>query len=140
MTVIFQPDYQWAAGFNNVAGFVTVQSDVPSYQNKPMIIQSRGRFVDGELFERADGVIVTLGESGFSWLIPVMGITQYAYIRAKSPGGTGYYVKQTVRTRNSLDAFANYSAILHIPRPSDLERRSDVYRNVVLRWIVEAAL
>lgn len=140
MTVILQPDYKWADGFNNVVGFLTVQSDVPAYQNKPMIIQSRGRFEDGELFERADGVIVTIGKNVFTWLIPVMSVTQYAYIRAKSPGGTGYYWKATVRTRNSLDAFANYSATLQIPRPSDLERRADAYRNVILRWSVEAAL
>lgn len=140
MATIYQSDYKWAIGFNNVAGYTIVESDVPLYQNKPMIVQGRGRFEDGDPFERADAAISTLGKPLFTWLVPVMGLNQYAYIRAKAPGGTGYYVRMTVRTRNSLDAFANYSATLQIPRPSELERKRDSYRNVLLRFVVEAAL
>lgn len=141
MAQILQPEYQWVLNLNNAVNLVAVQSVVPTFQNKPMIIQGRGRFIDGTPFERADEAITILGKARFSWLIPVMSTVQYAFMRNTYASG-GYFARMTVRTRNSLDSFANYSATLQIPTLETIgeSRRSDVYRNVVLNFVVRAVL
>lgn len=132
--------YQWASGFNNAAGLASVETDVPTYMNNPFYVHALGAWDEGIVRTRGD---MTLGVYGFqrvTWIADVMSDAQYNYIQAKSPGGNGLSVKMTIRTLDRASAFANYSAILHLPKKSGLERRWDAYRDVPLVFIIEAAL
>lgn len=143
MAIILQPDYKWVASFNNAGNLVAVQSVVPMYQNKPMIIQGRGNWNLGNVFERADKMTTVTGFGSFFWLIKVMSVNQYDYIQdTYTVGGNSLSAKMTVRTRSKGDdtTFANYSAVLRLPKIGDLERRQDAYLNVRLTFIEEAAL
>lgn len=140
MSGVILSGYKWASGFNNAAGLVAVELDVPTFQNNPFYVHALGGWDEGILRTRGD---MTVGSYGFQrpvWVADLMSDTQYNYIQAKSPGGNGFSVKMTIRTLNQASAFANYSAVLHIPKKSELERRWDAYRRVSLLFTIEAAL
>lgn len=142
MPIILQPELKWVTSFNNAANLVVVQSVVPMYQGEPMIIQSRGRW-ESIVRTRADKHLYETGFDIFSWLVPVMGVNQYDYIQDNyTVGGVGLSGNMTVRTRSKQDddTYANYSAVLHLPKQNTLTRKQDAYLNVLLRFIVEAAL
>lgn len=132
--------YQWASGFNNASGLVAVEVDVPSFMNNPFYVHALGAWDEGVVRTRGD---MTLGAYGFqrpTWIADIMSDVQYNYIQAKTPGGNGLSVKMTIRTLNQASVFANFSAVLHLPKKSDLERRWDAYKNVPLVFVIEAAL
>lgn len=140
MTTSLVQSYQWASGFNNAAGLVAVALDVPTFNNMPFYVHSLGSWDDGILRNRADKTLGRYGYQRLTWIADVMSDTQYNYIQAKSPGGNGFSVKMTIRTLTQASAFANYSAVLHLPKKSELNRIWDAYRSVPLLFIIEAAL
>lgn len=142
MATILQPDLKWVASFNNAGNLVAVQSVVPTYQGKPMIIQSRGSW-ESVVRSKANKHSYETGFDIFVWTVPVMGVNQYDYIQdTYTVGGISLSGEMTVRTRSKQDddTYANYSAVLRLPKQSTLRRKQDSYQNVPLRFIVEAAL
>lgn len=140
MSAAILQGYQWASGFNNVAGLTSVENDVPSFQDNPFYVHSLGSWDEGIIRGRGD---MTEGAFGFqhtTWIADMMSDVQYNYIQAKSPGGNGFSVKMTIRTLDQASTFANYSAVLHIPKKSNLDRIWNAYRNVPLLFTIEAAL
>lgn len=132
--------YQWIDGFNNAAGLTAIEDDVPVYQHFPLIVRD-APFNDGLLRPRADKLRETTGFQTFDWLIDILGEAQYRYIQdTYTVGGTSYSGKMTVRTRDRDGAFANYSAVLHLPMIPELRRQRDAFRDVVLHFVVEEAL
>ena len=140
MSVLLQ-GYQWSAGFNNAAGLKDVEVDVPAFLGKPFYIHGAGSWDEGIVRPRADKLVTITGFQRFAWTADVMSDEQYNYIQATyTPGGTGLRAKMTVRSRNRSGSFANYSAVLVLPKKSDLSRIWNAYRDVTLGFIVEAAL
>lgn len=140
MSGIVLSGYQWASGFNNAGALTAVETDVPTFQNNPFYIHALGSWDDGILRTRGD---MTIGRYGFqrvTWVAGLMSDAQYNYIQAKSPGGNGFSVKMTIRTLSQATAFANYSAVLHLPKKADLDRVWNAYRNVQLLFTIEEAL
>lgn len=131
--------YQWATGFNNANALKPVEVDVPTFQNKPFYVHALGSWDNGILRTRGDMTVGSYGLQRFTWVADLMSDDQYNYIQAKSPGGTGFSVKMTVRTRRG-SGFSNYSAVLQLPKTSELTRIWNAYRDVPLLFIVEAAL
>lgn len=140
MTTSLLTGYQWASGFNNAGALLAVENDVPTFRNKPFYIHALGSWDEGILRARADKTVIATGFNRITWIADLMSDTQYNYIQAKSPGGNGYSVKMTIRTLTRASAFANYSAVLQIPKKTDLDRIWNAYRNVALVFIIEAAL
>lgn len=139
-TPIFQ-GYQWAAGFNNAAGLKAVEMDVPVFRNMPFYVHAIGSWDEGVARARADKLVTIGGFQRFAWGVDLFGDAQYNYIQSTyTAGGTGLSAKMTVRTLNRAGAFANYSAVLILPKKTELERIWNAYRSVVLQFVVEAAL
>lgn len=133
--------YKWAAGFSNTSGLKAIERDVPTFMGKPFYVHGQGSWDEGITHMRADKLISTTGFQRFTLIADVMSDVQYNYIQATySPGGTGLSAKMTVRTLNRSGSFANYSAVLHLPKKSDLQRVWNAFRAVPLLFIVEAAL
>lgn|SRR5574341_428623 len=135
--------YQWATGFNNAAGLANVETDIVEYRNQPLIVSGRGTFDEGIIRSRSDKTAYATGFNSFTWFISVLGEDQYDDIQSSyTPGGTGYSAKMTVRTRNRSGDFANYNAVLRLPKKSELERiRGQAgFRNVELRFLIDSAL
>lgn len=140
MSIPILQGYQWASGFNNASGLVSVENDVPAFQNNPFYVHALGAWDEGIVHTRGDMTVGVYGFQRVTWIADIMSDVQYNFIQAKTPGGNGLSVKMTIRTLSQASAFANYSAILQIPKKNDLERIWGAYRNVALLFIIEAAL
>lgn len=141
--MIFRLGHKIAAGWNQAGSLAYIEDAVVWYQGKPLIIRSRGGWDEGIERDRADKLSTITGFQIFEWAAPVMGANQYDNLQdTYTVGGTSLRGKVTVRTRsiNDDDTFANYNAVLVLPKRKDLERKFDAYLNVKLRFIVEAAL
>lgn len=133
--------YSLAAGLNQAGSLQNVETVFPRFQNHPLIVQGRGRFEAGIRRENAESGIYVTGVQKFTWLVPVMSLAQFAYAKATySTDDDAYSGPVTVRTRNRSDAYANYSAIMRLPLESELERRESAFLNVVITFVVRAAL
>lgn len=136
-------DHKWVSGFNNAGSLVSVENDVPSFQGMPFFVRSNGPgtgWDGGILRDRGDMTVGRYGFERFTWIADGMSDTQYNYIQAKSPGGTGYSIKMTVRTLNRAGSFANFNAVLRIPKKNELDAILNAFTGVPLLFIVEAAL
>lgn len=133
--------YKIAAGWNNAAGLANVEDQFPRYQNKPLIVRGRGGFSPGVRRIRGNFSVSYSGKQIIRWRIRVMGINQYNYWQANyTTGGNSYSGKNTIRSRNGSDSFANYSVTSQLPSPDTLETKGDSYQNVEIIHVIEAAL
>lgn len=138
MTILL--GYQWAAAFDNAAELAAVETNVPTYRSRPLLVRD-APFDDGLIRGRADKLSETTGFQTFDWIFDLMSVAQYRYIQdTYTVGGTSYSGKLTVRTRDRDGAFANYNAVLRLPKGSELTRFRDCYRDVRLHFIIEEAL
>jgi hypothetical protein len=131
-------NYQWASGFGNTEAFVNVEDDVTKYRNKPLIVSGRARFDDGILRTRADLLRYLTGLKSFTWTVPVMSIAQYEYIQTNyTVGGNSFSGRMTIKTRISDDTYADFNAILYLPKQPELTRTrtGDAFQNVTLTFV-----
>lgn len=129
-------DYQIASGWDQEANFDNVEDILPEYAtHQSFFPKGRGNFDDGTLRIRADGQIYTTGFAGFNWPVDILTYAQWAYLQTNyCTGGTGYSGKVTVRTRLIGGTYANYNAIMILPKPPDEDKRWIAMRNVVIRF------
>lgn len=135
-------NYQIAAGWNAAGSLANIETAFPKYQNKPLIVRAR-RFNEGIKRIRGDKQRSTSGFQSFVWFCKVLSVAQWNYFQDNySSGGSSYSGKVTVRTRKSDDTYANFNAVMHLPDPSEMDSSliGDAYRNVEIRFVVEAAL
>lgn len=133
--------HKWAAGYGNTSGLKDIERDVPTFLGKPFYVHGQGSWDEGITHMRADKLIATTGFQRFTLIADLMSDVQYNYIQSTyTPGGTGLSAKMTVRTLNRSGNFANYNAVLQLPKKSDLQRIWNAYRSVALLFIVEDAL
>lgn len=136
--------HQWIGGFNNAATLKTVSDDVPTFQGQLFIVRSK-KIDPGILRVRADGAIAVTGFNTLTWLADGMSDEQYLYIQSTyTPGGTGYSANMTIRTLtgypSGVATFANYNAILQLPKRSDQQDILNAYTGVALTFRIVAAL
>lgn len=120
-----QYEYAIASGYNNAAGLVNIE-----------LLSAGGKLFyavavagsDVDLKTQEDGVGF---ESGFPQLVWTSNVTraQYAYIRDTVLSGS-YSAPVTIRSRYDDTSYANYNAILTIPRTRQLKRNYDLYEQM----------
>lgn len=135
--------YALAVGFNSAGSLVNVETGVPTYQGHPMIVQGRGTWDEGIERERADKLSTLTGFQIFKWVVPVMGVNQYEYMQTTyTTGGNSLRGKVTVKTRSVSDddTYANYNAVMHLPKRTDLDRKQNAFVKVEITFVVEGAL
>lgn len=118
-------DYQWAAAYNNTAGFALISSTTPSSDEpfnlgeipiglpfyNPGIAKIRG----SGLVKRAGFATTKIGFAYWTLL-------QYEYLQTTFAGALGVYEGYcTLRTRIGANAFSNFNAVMNIPTPDQLE-------------------
>jgi hypothetical protein len=135
--------YSLAAGYDAAGSLVNVETGFPTYQGHPLIVQGRGTWDEGVERDRADKLSTLTGFQTFKWLIPVMGVSQYEYAQLTyTTGGNSLRGKVTVKTRSLADddTYANYNAVMHLPKRADLERKQNAFVKVEILFVVESAL
>lgn len=133
---------KWATGFNNAAGLVSVEDTAPTYMGSGLILMARP-VDDGIKRARPDKLNYTTGFQTIVWVAAAMSDDQYNYIQDTfTVGGISYSGKMTIRTQIQANTatYANYSVVLDLPKPNELERVPGGFLNVEIRYIVEAAL
>ena len=129
-------DYQWVFGHNDAGNMVNVETDVPTYQGNPFMVQGLGSFSEGLLKTSADIARYITGLKQFVWTIDVLSIAQYEDIQStKTVGGDSYSGDLTVRHRINSTTYANYNATLFLPQQPELNliaKGRGAYSNVQL--------
>jgi hypothetical protein len=134
--------YQLAAGWNGAGSLVDIQSIIPTGDRRFVAPQGYSGFDEGVLRVRLDKQRYLTGHTSFPWLFDVLTVAQYRYLMATyTTGGNSYSGKVTARTRiPSSGAFANYNAILYLPKLPELTRKYLSYRDVVIQFVDAVAL
>lgn len=133
-------DYKIASGWNNAAGLANIETQFPKFQNEPLIVRGRG-FNPGLKRIGANFQVYTTGKRVIRWRFRVMSIAQFNYfVTTYTTGGNSYSGKNTIRTKDETDTYANYSVTSQLPSPDELEFKAGAYLDVVITHVVEAAL
>ena len=119
MTIFFR-DYQIAAGYNNAAGLVTVETLIAPTASRHIVAPTvRGGFSPGQNYARGHGLLGTQGFARVNWHHSVMHYENDVYWRATFCGSE-FSGLVTVRTRLlPTGPFAVYNAVLTIDQPVD---------------------
>lgn len=129
-------EYQIAAGYNNAAGLVNIETIKPSsdflYFWAPV---STDKYSPGIKRVRLDGVRARFGKASTAWPFDLMTFLQFKYIRDTYCNG-GYSGKVTIRTRVGVNTYANFNAVLDMDEES-LQRKienREMYEGVEVRF------
>lgn len=124
----FYPDYKIAAGWNNAAGFVTVESMIAATETRYMMAPTvRDGYSPGAVYIRGDGTGGYQGFASVRWHWDMMTYLNEVYLRTTATAGA-YNGMVTVRTRlTATGAFANYNAVIFFPPPVE-SNESRLYR------------
>lgn len=133
--LIFYPDYQIAVGWNNAASLRSIESITPTNDSAFPPPSAYNGFDAGSVLVKGDGQTYLSGFAAFTWRFSHLTWAQYQYLIATySTGGTSYSGKVTVRSRIQTGSFANYNAILLLPKLPELQRTRKIYRDVEIRF------
>lgn len=133
-------DYQIAAGINNEAGLVNLETVTVVGDTKPFFAPvGYSSFKPGVRKIRSDGTLAITGFPSAYWIIPIVTRKQWEYVQDTYCNG-GYSGKVTIRTRIGRAAYANYNAVLTLPDPDTLTRRFTVFEDVRLDFTRMLAL
>lgn len=131
-------DYKIAPGFNNTAGYVTIEATAVSGKYFSHI-QGLGTYDPGEERVYVDGTRDDVGEGFFTWLITKMTIAQYEYLIA-TPNAGRRSNRVTARTRLNGLTFVNTNSILTVPKTVNLTRAYGYYLDVPLAFSLIAII
>lgn len=132
--------YSWAAGFDDVAGLVNVETDLPSYQGLVVTNAGLGSYDPGIITPKADRLTIARGYQSVEWTFSIMPISVYAYIQSNyTVGGTSHSGKMTIHTTIEDGTFSNFNAYMHLPTQSSLSRVSQGFTGVVIRFTLDGA-
>lgn len=134
MTAIYQPQYQIAAGNNNTAGLVALESITPAGDIQFAPVRAYWNYTPGSQRTRADGTLYFAGFASQAWICRVLTKAQWQYLKTTYCNG-GYSGEVTIRTRfGNPDAYANYNAILNLPVESATTQASRVFTDIQLTF------
>jgi hypothetical protein len=143
-TPVRQANYQIAAGNNNAAGLVTLegtQADAEDYPRTFGTVRSYGFYDPGLQRVKPSGEKQFSGYPTTSWQLAVVTKAQEKYLRDTYCSG-GYSGLVTVRTTtdNNDDSFANYNAVIWLPKLSEQDWVGRYSRNYVIQFRKMVAL
>ena len=137
---VFYPDYQIAAGNNNAAGLVSVETLIAPTASKHIVAPTvRGGFTPGQNYVRGNGLLGTNGFARVNWLHSLMHYENDVFWRL-TYCAAGFSGLVTVRTRLfPTGAFAVYNAVLTVLHPTERDEdgfgRIDPYISVLTRMV-----
>lgn len=131
-------EYSLAPNFSNTASYIVVEDTAISGKFFCRV-QGLGRFDPGEERVYIDGTRDDVGDGLFSWLSTWMTLDQYAYVLATILQGRRSN-RVTARTRLNGLTYANYNAILTMPKTSTLSRTYGYYTDVVWQFSIQGSL
>lgn len=135
-------DYQLAAGNDNEAGLQNVEVVIPAYNQRTTFYpRGRGNYDEGIVRIRADGTAYITGYASITWPLNVLTYTQWAYLQTNyCTGGTGLSGKVTVRTRIPAGTYANYNAVMILPKLSEQDKIFGAIQSTEIRFVHLEAL
>lgn len=141
MSMIFQPDYQIAVGNNNTAGLVAIESITPAGDTRNFQpVRAFWDYDPGVRKVRADGTDYFAGYAVHGWTCAVLTKLQWQYLKDTYCNG-GYSGAVTIRTRfGQPNTYANFNAVLRIPKESETGQAGPFYRDVRLLFTRLVAL
>ena len=118
MKPLFYPDYQIAAGNDNAAGLVSVETLIAPTSAYYIVAPTvRGGYTPGQNYVRGNGLLGTNGFARVNWHFSLMHYVNDVYFRL-TYCAAGFSGLVTVKTRLfPSGAFANYNAVLTILHP-----------------------
>lgn len=117
-------EYKLASGYDNEAGFQNVETAIPAYANRVSFYpHGRGNFDEGIMRIRGDGTTYFTGFQSFTWPLDFLSYAQWAYLQTTyCTGGTGLSGKVTVATRLPGGTYANYNAVMILPKLKEADK------------------
>jgi hypothetical protein len=122
--MVWYPEYKIAVGWDNVAGLTTLEGLTVTDDIQPFIYPKGVKQFDAGIRKtRADGTDYFVGWGSTRWVFGVLTWRQWAYIKQTFCAG-GYSGNVTVRTRTSGLTYANFNAVLKLPKEIELSDTS----------------
>jgi len=130
-------EYKLASGYDNEAGFVNVETAFPTYTGRVSFYpRGRGNFDEGIMRIRADGTLYLTGFQSFTWPLHFLSYTQWAYAQTTyCTGGTGLSGKVTVATRLPAGTYANYNAVMILPKLSEADKLFGGIKDAEIKFV-----
>lgn len=128
-------DYRIAAGNNNAAGLVNIESITPT-SDKPFSAPNNfGQFDPGQFRIRADGKVYVAGFGVASWVFSAMTKAQYRYLM-ETYCNNSYSGLVTIRTRtDDPDTYANYNAVMILPKLPEMRKVTSGFADCSVRFM-----
>ena len=127
--MIVNANYKLAAGHDNEAGLVSIEGYTPTGGTAFVSVNAYSRFDPGDFKIRGDGTVMASGFPSMAWVLDHVTRVQEQYLRDTYCAG-GYSGKVTLRTDTEEEStYANYNAVLVLPKHEDSERLGNVFRN-----------
>ncbi len=120
---IFYPDLKIAAGHNNAAGLVTIETITAPGDSRPFVYpEAWYHFNPGQFKIRTDQSHYIRGKGLTAWEFTFLTKLQYVYLSDTFCAG-GYDGEVTIRTRIRATTYSNLNAKIRLPKPSEVENR-----------------
>lgn len=133
-------DYQIAAGHDNAAGLVNIEAITPSGDKTFYPPAGVGTYNPGEFRIRGDVSLYIAGEASCEWVFSSLTRAQVRYLMT-TYCASSYSGKVTIRTKtDNINTYANYNAVMVLPKLTETERNYTRYRNYRIRFIQVTAL
>lgn len=130
--MVFQSEYQLAAGNNNAGGLVTIEGVVPSGGRPFPPLRMYGTYSEGVRKVRSTGTLFTSGFNTVAWSWSALTKGQFRYLQ-ETYCSDGYSGLVTVRTQtDDPGVYANYNAIMTLPEHTSSRRRGPFFVDVVV--------
>jgi hypothetical protein len=127
-------EYKIAAGYNNTAGLVNIESITPGGSVPFVPPVGMDGYSAGTRRVRGDGTDYIAGYASTAWQFSLLYWAQLDYLADTYCAG-GWSGKVTIRTRTGRAVYANYNAVIKLPMPSESQRLFIVWRDVVVRFV-----
>jgi hypothetical protein len=117
-------EYKIAAGYDNEAELQNVEYVIPGYSDRISFYpRGRGNFDEGIMRTRSDGSVYFTGYQSFTWPLDFLSYSQWIYLQTNyCSGGTGLSGKVTVSTRLPNGTYANYNAVMILPKLKEADK------------------
>lgn len=126
MTIRPRYDYQIAAGNNNAAGLVNIETIVPSGDVAFYPPEGYASYDPGIFRVRGNGLTTTAGFAATAWVWTRLTRAQFEYLQ-DTYCASGWSGLVTIRTRIGRRTYANYNAVLTLTKPKDSQMRRPIW-------------
>lgn len=126
--------YKLAAGYNNAAGLVNIESITPSGDKAFYPPQGVGAYDPGQFRIRGDGTVYVSGFAATEWLFSKITRAQVRYLQT-TYCNSGWSGKVTVATKtDNINTYANFNAVMVLTKLPESQRNFTIYRDYVVRF------